>query len=116
MYSKLFSTLNEQAGAAINPLQSFNRMMVNSVEELTKLQLDIAKNYSELSIEQLKQASEVNDMQSWVSFNTKQAEVLTNVSKSVVEDGKRLTALGQNMKGQLDEMTAETIKKATPGK
>ncbi|AQS38193.1 phasin family protein [Shewanella psychrophila] len=113
MYTDFFKTLIEQNEKALSPMTQYNKMLVKSIEETTRLQLAAMQVYSETGVKQMKGASSVTDVQSWFNFNVKQVEAITELSSQMIEDGEKLSKIGQEFKTELDAMASETVKKAT---
>lgn len=114
MYSELFKTFSSQTENMMSPFTNYNEMLVKNIEETTNLQLEAMKKYADIGINQIKNATAVKDVSSLIEFNTKQAETFTELSQSLIEDGKRMSDIAQSFKGNLDELAATAMKKAAP--
>ena len=71
MQDNIINAFAEQAKTMYAPLTKFNELMVENMEKMTEFQLNTIKSYAELSIDQMKKAVEVKDVE---SFNAKIGE------------------------------------------
>lgn len=113
MYDNIFKTMTDQTEKAMAPFIKYNQLVVKNVEEATQIQLEALKACVDTSVEQLKGASEISDMQSLIEFNVKQVEAITSLSQKMIEDGKKIAKIGQDFKTEIEDLTSETMAKAT---
>ena len=64
------------------------------------------------SVSQLKAATEVQDVKSAIDFNLSQVSAMTQLSQQMIEDGQKLTKLGQEFKDNLEALTKEQMQTA----
>ncbi|WP_197457590.1 phasin family protein [Snodgrassella sp. CFCC 13594] len=111
MYTDIFKTLNEQSQNTFEPMVKFNQLVAKNFSELTNLQLDSARQYADIGLAQLHLNSQVKDIQSLISSGTKQMETMTRISQQMIEDGKKLAALTNDFKSELDKLVVENMDK-----
>lgn len=114
MYTDMFKLFNEQSEKALAPYLKFNKLMTKNAEVLTEMQLNAVRTYSEMGLAQMKAASEVKDVSSLAVFNSNQLAVLTRFSQQLMEDGTKVQSIAKEFKQDIEEMTNENIKAATP--
>ncbi len=51
----------------------------------------------------------MTDVQSLVEYNASQMSVLNNISQQMIEDGQKLSNLGQEFKENLETLTKENL-------
>lgn len=112
MYSDLFKTFNEQTEHFFAPAVQFNQIVAKNIEALSKIQLHSAEQITKTSIEQLKQATEIKDAKSMMDFNASQLNALNDLSQQMIQDGQKLSQLGQEFKDSLESLGKETLKTA----
>ena len=114
MQDNIINAFAEQAKSMYAPLTKMNALMVDNMEKMTDFQLSTIKSYAELSLDQMKKAVEIKDVESLRTFSSAQAEVASTVNKKIMEDAKTLSDLANDFKGQVEsiwkEATAETTK------
>lgn len=94
------------------PLTRYNQLLASNIEQLTRLQLASANAYAELGLNQLQAVSKVQDAQSLAALGTVQLESASQLSRQMLDDIQKLSALGQQFKEELDALTADGIKKS----
>ncbi|MFO6422227.1 phasin family protein [Motilimonas sp. KMU-193] len=114
MYTDMFKMFNEQSEKALQPYIKFNKLMAKNAEVLTELQLNAVRTYSEIGLSQMKAATEVKDVSSLAVFNSNQMAVLTRLSQQMMEDSNKLQNIAKEFKQDVEELTNENIKAATP--
>lgn len=111
MYTDFFKSLNDQSQSTFEPVLKFNQLVAKNFSALTNLQLDSARQYADIGLAQIHMNSQVKDIQSLVSSGTKQMETMTRISQQMIEDGKKLSALANEFKAELDKLVAESVEK-----
>lgn len=114
MCTDAFKSFTEQAEKTMNPLIKFNKLMARNVEQLTELQLNAVRSYSELGVNQLKTAAEVKDLTSLTAFNSDQVAAMAKVFEQVSEDSKKLQDLAREFKDELNTLASENTEKKKP--
>jgi len=114
MYTDIFKSFSEQSEKAFAPVVKFNQLVAKNVTDLTNLQLEAARSYADLGLAQLQIASEVKDVQSFVAYGNKQIEAMTKLSQQLLEDGKKLSTIVEEFKAEVEALTNDNIKAATP--
>ncbi|WP_440055462.1 phasin family protein [Pseudoalteromonas sp. T1lg65] len=114
MYTDLFKTFNEQTEKFFSPAIQFNQLIAKNIEELAKIQLNTTEQITKTSVDQLKLAAEVKDAKSLMDFNASQINALNALSQQMIQDGQKLTQLGQEFRDKLEAMGKETVKAAQP--
>jgi phasin family protein len=109
MYTDFLNTLTEQNKKFFEPTIKFNQLVAKNIEQLTTVQLDAVKSFSETSLAQLKAASEIKDAQTAIDFNVSQFSALTKLSQQMIDDGQKLSKLGQEFKQNLETLAKEQL-------
>ncbi|MEQ3513229.1 phasin family protein [Pseudoalteromonas sp. SS15] len=112
MYTDLLNTLTEQNQKFFGPAIKFNQLVAKNIEQLASIQIDAVQNISNASVSQLKAATEVQDVKSAIDFNLSQVSAMTQLSQQMIEDGQKLTKLGQEFKDNLEALTKEQMQTA----
>ncbi len=109
---KNFTDLTEQSRAALEPVQKYNQLVIENFEKMTALQLSAARFYAELNIEQLKAVSEIKDLPSLTSYQSKQVELINTLTEKVAEDNARLQEQAKSFQSDVQELITTNVKKA----
>jgi phasin family protein len=102
MQENIINAFAEQAKSMYSPLTKLNTLMVENIEKMTEFQLNSIKSYADLSIDQLKKASDVKDADSLRNFSSSQNEVAATVNKKIMEDAKSLADIANEFKSQIE--------------
>ncbi|MGI2261050.1 phasin family protein [Shewanella sp. GXUN23E] len=114
MYTDMFKMFSEQAEKSLAPYHKFNQLMAKHVEQVTAMQVNAMKAYSELGLAQFKAASEVKDVTSLAVFNSQQMATLTKLSQQLMDDSNKIQNIAKSFKEDVDQLTSDNIKAATP--
>ena len=113
MNPDFLANFNEQARKMAEPLAKMNQVMLKNAERMTEFSLNTIKNYSELGLNHLRHATEVNTPEAATDFSTKQTELVNTISQQILQDAQRLTELGNAMRNDLLEVMGDSYTQAT---
>lgn len=112
MYQDMFKTMQEQQQKFFAPMMQFNQLIASNVEQMSKLQLDAAQSYTETAIKQLKSASEIKDLKSWIDFSASQMTAMSQLSQQMIVNGQKLQQLSQEFSDNLQAMSKSAMHNA----
>ena len=95
MYEQLLAQLTEQSQKFAEPVSEITSLTVDYIEKLSQFQVNAVKSYTDLGMDQLKNAADIKDAESLQAFIQKQTEVATSVSKKIAEDAQTLAKMGE---------------------
>ncbi|GMQ48649.1 phasin family protein [Vibrio sp. 10N] len=102
--------VNAQLQTVLNPFANFSQLVAKNVETLSKMQLETLTAYSELTNENLQSLVAIEQPQDLMNHGSKQLEIISKVSQRLLEDGQKLSQIGNDFKAAVDEISASTIK------
>lgn len=108
MQEKVMNAFAEQTKNLYAPLRKMNALLVENMEKMTEFQLDALKSYSQAGINQIKQANEVRDTESMRDFSTSQAELMSSISKKLLEDAKTMADMSMEFKSEVEKLMEES--------
>ncbi|MEZ8143987.1 MULTISPECIES: phasin family protein [Enterovibrio] len=114
MYTDMFKTFSEQTEKALAPYVKFNKLLAKNVETLTELQLTAVRTYGDMGLSQVKAASSVTDVTSMTAFGGQQMAAMTKLSQQMMDDSNKLQSIAKEFKEDLEQLTADNVKAATP--
>lgn len=91
------------------PVAKANKLAVANFEKLVGFQFNAFRSYVDLSVEQLKAASEVNDSKSLQDFLAGRAEVANVVRQKVLDDAKALADLNAGFLAEFSKLAEENV-------
>ncbi|GMQ49531.1 phasin family protein [Vibrio sp. 10N] len=101
--------VNAQLKTVLNPFANFSQLVAKNVETLSKMQLETLTAYSELTNENLQSLVTIKEPQDLMNHGSKQLEIISKVSQRLLEDGQKLSQIGNDFKAAVDEISATTI-------
>lgn len=107
MQENILNAFAEQAKTMYSPMTKFNSLFVENVEKMTEFQLSAIKSYADLSLDQMKKASEVKDADTMRSFTAAQAEVASSLNKKIMDDAKAMSDMAMEFKSQVETLMEE---------
>ena len=111
-FLKNFTDMTEQSRKVMEPVQQYNKLFVNRVEQMTAMQMSATRFYADLYVEQLKALSEIKDFSALTSFNSKQVELVNTLTEKMTEDNSRLQEEAKTFQNDVQELITENVKKA----
>lgn len=101
MNNQFFENFNDNTRKMYEPWTRLNKAMLKNAEKMTHFSLDTMRHYSEVGLEQLRNASEIDSAESASNFNQKQTELLNTLGQKMLADAQRLTELGNEIRNEI---------------
>jgi phasin family protein len=116
MVVDLFNQVLETPQTLPEPVIKANRMFVENVEKLLIFQMNSIKTCFDISINQLRAAAEITDLQSLQDFYIRQAEIAQTLQRKLMNDARILSGMvarfQTEMGGPNQTLLAEPLAKA----
>lgn len=109
---KTFNALAEQTRSFFEPMRKLNGLMLDNMEKMTQFQLDSMKRYSQLGTERMRAASEIRDAEDMRDFTTRQTELMSELSRQMMDDARTMTELSMEFRGELEKAFSDVSQKA----
>lgn len=113
MQDKIMNAFTEQTKNMYAPMRKMNALMVENMEKMTDFQIEALKSYSKMGVNQLKNATEIKDAESVRDFTASQAELMSTLSKKVLEDAKSMADMTMEFKQEVEKIVEESRTSAT---
>ncbi len=113
MQDKIMNAFAEQTKNMYAPMRKMNALMVENMEKMTDFQIEALKSYSKMGVNQLKNATEIKDAESVRDFTASQAELMSTLSKKVLEDAKSMADMTMEFKQEIEKIVEESRASAT---
>lgn len=101
MNNPFFENLNDNTRKMYEPWTRLNQAMLKNAEKMTEFSLDTMRHYSEVGLEQLRNAAKIDSPESASNFNQKQGELLNELGQKMLADAQRLTELGAEIRTEI---------------
>lgn len=96
--------LKGKAGVLLSSVSDINKMAIDKVEEISKMNLSSAGYYSELGIKQMRAVSSIKDLDSLRKFTADSISMSGEVAKKMLDDGKSWMGMSGDVKDKITEM------------
>lgn len=106
--------MNVQTAKYFEPVREINSLALENVEKLLDIQLKSINDTVKLSVEQLKAAADIKDVDGLKEYFTDQAEVVKSLGERYVKDGQSALELGVSYTDKVQQIVSDTIKQEAP--
>ena len=107
------SAMNVQTEKYLEPVREMNALALENVEKLLDIQLKSINDTARLSVEQLKSAADIKDVDGLKKYFTDQAELVNSLGERFVKDTQAALELGTSYTDKVQQIMTETIKPET---
>ncbi len=114
MANQIFDAFKNQPANLFGPSRELNKLAVAKLEQLVRLQLASLREYSDLNLEQLKAATDINDAAGLKDYFAKQRDYLKTIGEKLVADAQAMAALGKEFTQEAQKLATKGV--AEPGK
>ncbi|MDZ7810121.1 MAG: phasin family protein [Arhodomonas sp.] len=105
MYEKTIQQMFDQFGQFGEPVRRLSEIAMEQAEKVAHHQLDSARVYVDLGLEQLRAASEVRDAKALQGYIDRQQDIGARFGRQVTDDLETLAGFGR----ELSEATTTTV-------
>lgn len=99
------------------PAKQLNALVVEHIEQLSRFQLKTLETYTDLGLEQLKAALQVDDAKALQAYVKNQGKVVETLSRKLSADGEALARLNQSFAVSVQKLAQESAQQlAKPAK
>lgn len=109
MYENLLQQLSEQSQKMAEPVTEITSLTVDYIEKISQFQVNAVKAYTELGMDQLKNAAAIKDPDSLQDFIGKQTDMAQTVSKKIAEDAQTLAKLGEVFASDIQNLAKKDL-------
>ena len=106
--------MNVQTGKYFEPVREINALALENVEKLLDIQLRSINDTARLSVEQMKSAADIKDVDGLKKYLTDQAETVKALGERFVKDSQAALELGVSYTDKVQQVVTETIKQDAP--
>ncbi|MBZ9537560.1 phasin family protein [Modicisalibacter tunisiensis] len=109
----MFDAFTDQTQRLFEPMRKLNGLMLNNLERLTQQQLESMKRYTQMGTERMRAAADVQNADDMRDFAARQAELMNELSRQMIEDARAMTELSLAFRSQLESAFGELSAAAT---
>ncbi len=99
----------QQLHRLMEPTRKMNALILEHTQKIAHLNIEAARSYTDLAMEQMRSALEVRDPEGFQSYLSNQGKVAQTVSNKVSEDVSTLADIGKNMGEEVQKLAQENV-------
>jgi len=96
----------------IAPVKELNDLTLKSIEQIAAIQVKAIQENTRLSVDALKSATEIKDLDSLKDYLTGQISVAQNLSDNAVEDAQEIAKLNESYTTSVNELVEKSVSTA----
>jgi len=101
--------MNTQVNKFFAPLRELNALAVENVEKLVGIQMKYIEDSAKVSIESMKGAAAISDMEGLKSYLTKQTEANKELAERTLSDSKTVMELGKSYTSEVQKIMKDAM-------
>ncbi|MEX0730398.1 MAG: phasin family protein [Aquisalimonadaceae bacterium] len=113
MYEEFFKNTGNQFETWVAPARKLNSLIVEHLAKVSEFQMEAARAYSDLSVEQLRAMTKINDAKSLQDFVSNQSKLVKTLSEKVSQDTNTLAGFGKDLTAELQKLAQENVAAAS---
>lgn len=113
MTNEIFEKFTAQVQTVLAPVQELNKLYIYNIEKLFEIQLNSARDYTEICLDQMRSASEIKDQQALEAFLSKQSETLKTIGEKVIADTQAVANIGSEFSSEAQKIAGKSVEAAT---
>jgi phasin family protein len=107
MTMAVMETLKDKAGMLLSSAGDLNKLAIDKVEEITKMNISAASYFSDVGIKQLRAMSGIKDVESMRKFTADTISLSGEIAKKMLDDSKTWMGMSVDMKEKVTDMFAK---------
>lgn len=113
MTNEIFEKFTSQVQTVLGPVQELNKLYIYNVEKLFEIQLNSARDYTEICLEQMRSATEIKDQKALESFLAKQGETFKAIGEKVIADSQAVASIGSEFTTEAQKLAEKSVEAVT---
>ena len=94
------------------PVKALNDLTLTSIQQIAAIQVKAIQENTRISVDALKSATDIKDLDSLQNYLTSQISVAQNLSDNTVEDAKEITNLSESYATSVKELVEKSVRTA----
>lgn len=114
MVVNLFNQALQPPPALPESVIKANRLFIENVEKMLVFQMNSLKAYFDISINQLRAAAEITDLESLRDFYKRQMEIAQTLQCKLLNDARIMSNMATRFKTEMDGLTQTLLHETLP--
>lgn len=111
---QIIKATEELIGKISGPAKQLNQLVVNHIEQLSRIQLKAAESYTDLGLGQIKASLAIGDAKGLQEFVQSQGKVAQNLSQKFTTDSEALARLNQEFAASVQKLAQDSAQALAP--
>lgn len=103
----VIETLKDKVGVVLSSAGEMNKLAVDKVEEVAKINLATVNYFSDVGIKQLRALSGIKDLESMRKFTADSISLSGEIAKKILDDGKAWMGFSADIKEKVTDLFAK---------
>jgi phasin family protein len=112
----VIETLKDKAGVVFSSAGEINKLAIDKVEEIARINLSTASYFSDISIKQLRALSGIKNLETARKFTADSISLSGEVAKKLLDDSKTWMGLGADIKEKMTDLLSAKKDEVEPKK
>ncbi|WP_428625457.1 phasin family protein [Sedimenticola sp.] len=113
MTNEIFEKFTAQVQTVLAPVQELNKLYIYNIEKLFEIQLNSARDYTEICLDQMRSATEITDQKALEAFLSKQGETFKTIGEKVIADSQAVASIGTEFSAEAQKIAEKSVEAAT---
>ncbi len=96
----------------VAPVKELNELTLKSIDQIAAFQVQAIQENTKISVDSLKFATEIKDLDSLHNYLERQIAVAQNLSNNVVADGQEIANLSESYATSVKELVEKSVRAA----
>ncbi|MCG8379167.1 MAG: phasin family protein [Proteobacteria bacterium] len=96
----------------VAPVKELNELTLKTIEKIAEIQVNAIQENAKTSVDSLKSATEIKDLDSLQNYLKGQLEIAQNLSNNATEDAQRIAKIGEIYANGVKELFEKSLKVA----
>ncbi|MET0378596.1 MAG: phasin family protein [Spongiibacteraceae bacterium] len=103
----VIGTLKDKAGVVFSSAGEINKLAIDKVEEIAKINMATVNYFSDIGIKQLRALSGVKNLETMRKFTTDSISLSGEIAKKLLDDSKTWMSFGADIKEKVTDMLSK---------
>lgn len=114
MIIDLFNKAMETPQNLPESLIKINKLFIGNMESVLTFQMNVLKSYLDISVNQMRAAAEITDLESLQDFYKRQMEITQTIQKKLMNDTRRMSKMATRFQTEIEHLTQATLDDILP--
>ena len=100
----VIDSIKDKASVAMSSAGELNKLAIDKLEEMAKINLATASYFSDLGIKQMRAMSGIKDLESMRKFTADSISLSGEIAKKLLDDSKTWMGVGSDIKDKVTDL------------